>query len=347
MDPSLLFINEESRAIEALSIIDKTSLKIALVINQSKRLIGTVSDGDIRRGILKGKNLNSEIREIMNRKFKYINDFENSSNNLSLINLIKEENLRVIPVLDKKGKVVSLVTSNDLKKNISNNPVVIMAGGKGTRLYPKTANCPKPMLKVAGKPMLEIILENYISYGFKRFFISVFYKKEKIINYFGDGSAWNISIDYLIEKEPLGTAGALSLLPKTISDSLIIINGDVITKLNPLNLLDFHKNNKADATICAAETEFKVPYGVIEIDGIHLNSFQEKPTYKKLINAGIYVLNPKLLSFINSRQYLDMPSLLDKAKLNKKAIIVYPLHEYWIDVGMPDKFDEAQFYLEN
>ena len=343
MDPYSILLPQSKTAMDAISIIDKSEAKIALVKDNNESIIGTITDGDIRRALLCGEGLDCPVIKIMNKNFKFIYIDEYKENTISLLKLIKEKELIAIPILDRQKKLVKVLFSTDLLENkIIENPVLIMAGGKGKRLYPQTENCPKPMLKVGNKPMLEIILENYILYGFKKFFISVHYKKEKIIDYFGDGEKWNVEIKYLVEEKPLGTAGCLSLLPKNINKSLIVINGDVITRLNPKKLLNFHNENKADGTICVTETEFNLPYGVVETEGIKLNGFQEKPSYRKLINAGIYVLNPNLISLIKSEEYLDMPNLFEEANLNDKLIIVYPLHEYWIDVGLPEKLKEAQ-----
>ena len=348
MDQYSTILQKSKTAMDAISIIDKSEAKIALVKDNNESIIGTITDGDIRRALLCGEGLDCSVTKIMNKNFKYIYIDEYRENSISLLKLIKDKELIAIPVLDKQKKLIKVLFSNELKENRNiENPVLIMAGGKGTRLYPQTENCPKPMLKVGGKPMLEIILENYILYGFKKFFISVHYKKEKIIEYFGNGKNWNVEIKYLIEDRPLGTAGCLSLLPKNINKSLIVINGDVITRLNPKQLLSFHYENKADGTICVTETEFNLPYGVIETEGIKLSGFQEKPSYRKLINAGIYVLNPTLISLIKSEEYLDMPSLFEEANMDNKSIIVYPLHEYWIDVGLPEKLKEARLDCDN
>ena len=341
MDPYSVLLTESKTAMDAISIIDKSEAKIALVKDKNESIVGTITDGDIRRALLCGEGLDCPVNKIMNKNFKYINFDDYKEKSISQLKFDKE--LIAIPVLDKKKKLVKVLFSNDLEENrVLENPVLIMAGGKGTRLYPQTENCPKPMLKVGGKPMLEIILENYIFYGFRKFFISVHYKKEKIIDYFGNGIKWDVEIQYLIEDKPLGTAGCLSLLPKNINKSIIVINGDVITRLNPKQLLSFHYENKADGTICVTETEFNLPYGVIETEGIQLAGFQEKPSYRKLINAGIYVLNANLLSLIKNEEYTDMPCLFEEAKLFNKSIIVYPLHEYWIDIGLPEKLKEAQ-----
>ena len=348
MNHALLFLKENDVVKKAMSIIDKTKAKLALVLDKKDSLIGTVTDGDIRRAILRGEALQSPVENIMNKKFKYLEESISINKSNSFFKDLKKESIRAIPVINKEKKVVKVIILDEIFGEAPvNSPVIIMAGGKGSRLYPITENCPKPMLQVGGKPMLELIINNYVSNGFKKFYISVNYMKDKIINYFGDGKKLNIEIEYLIEEKPLGTAGSLSLLPKTIDDTFIVINGDVITQLNPLDLLNFHESQNADGTLCAVETEFNFPYGVLETNGINLEGIKEKPSYKNLINAGIYVLNPKLISFIEKGKYLDMPDLFIKAKLNKKKMIVYPIHEYWIDVGLPDKFKKVQLDIEN
>ena len=197
------------------------------------------------------------------------------------------------------------------------------------------------MIKVCGKPMLELILEKCIASGFSKFYFSVNYLKEQIISYFGDGKVWDVDIKYLIEDKPLGTAGSLSLFKEFNEEPILVMNGDVLTTFDFNKMLDFHLKNNLDATLAVREEYLKFPYGVVEIDGIKLKSFQEKPILKKLVNAGVYVLSKKLFSYIKNNTFSDMPDLLSYAKLNNGSVGVFPLHEYWIDIGRPETLEKA------
>ena len=260
---------------------------------------------------------------------------------------MKENSISQIPIFTKDNELIGLEISQDLLPNSSKllipNYALLMAGGKGTRLKPITNDCPKPLLPINGKPILEIILEQCINSGIRNFYISVHYLSEKIINYFGDGSKWNVNIEYLKENIPLGTAGALKLLPNNLKNPIIVINGDVLTKTNFREILKYHSDNNADITICAREHKLSSPYGVIKVQGIKFKSMIEKPSFSQLVNAGIYVVNPNVIKKIKPNQYLDMPELINLNQKSKKNIIVYPVHEYWIDIGKPESLNKADF----
>jgi len=265
---------------------------------------------------------------------------------------MRENSISQIPILTSKNKFIGLEVLDDLlpksRKILLPNYALLMAGGRGLRLSPITDNCPKPMLPINGKPILEIILEQCIDAGIHNFFISVHYLPEKIIDYFGDGSKWKVNIRYISEDIPLGTAGALRLLPMDLKESLILINGDVLTKTNFQNVLKYHSINSADITICAREQIITSPYGVIEVDGIEFKSIVEKPKISQLVNAGIYVINPTVINYVERKQYLDMPNLISFCKQKNKKIIVYPVHEYWLDIGKPEALNKAHFdWIDN
>ncbi|EAU71031.1 nucleoside-diphosphate-sugar pyrophosphorylase [Synechococcus sp. BL107] len=334
-------IDQDTKVIEAMRVIEHGGAQIALVIGRKQQLLGTLTDGDIRRGILHGKKLESPVKDLMNRNFQSAK-YSTTANRQEMIKMMKKNFLRHLPVIDKNGNVVELLILEEiLNPPEYKNPVVIMAGGKGTRLRPKTKNCPKPMIPVGDKPMLEIQIEKCISNGFKNFYMSVNYLKEQIIDYFEDGSKWGVNIEYLIEEEPLGTAGSLQLLPESISKPIIVINGDVLTKLKPSQLLQFHSSHNAEATLCVREHEISIPFGVIETRGLELSSFAEKPTYRYLVNAGIYVINPRLLQLLSPQTYIDMPAFLQKAQQSEYRVLTCPIHEYWIDVGNPESLEAA------
>ena len=334
-----LFIYKKEIIRKALELLNTYQIGIILVIDKDNKLLGTLTDGDIRRGLLSGKVLETEIKDIMNQNFIYMSENEDYKNYQKI--LIKKS-IKHLPVIDKEGKIIDLLISNEYseKKSLS-NPVVIMAGGIGSRLRPYTNNCPKPMLEINGKPILEILIEQCIDFGFQDFFLSVNYLKDIIINYFGDGSKWGIKITYLEESNPCGTAGSLRLLPKNIEESFLVINGDVLTKFNPYKLLEFHNYHKALATLSVREHILEIPFGVIETKGVEVKEILEKPSYKKLVNAGVYALDPAILKFINDQEKIDMPELFNKAIISGSKIVACPIHEYWIDIGRPETLEEA------
>ncbi len=337
---SEICLNSKDNLFNALKNLEKFNAQIVLVIDEQGKLIGTISDGDIRRNLIIGNSLETKVSEIMNKNFISVDKDLNKQN---ILEIMRTKEINQVPVIDNDGKVIDIILLRELIKITKKceNPVLIMAGGIGTRLMPFTENCPKPMLRVGEKPILEILLEQLIENGFSNFYISVNYLKEKIIDYFNDGKKWNVNIKYLIENKRLGTAGALSLLPKELKEIFIVINGDVLTKFNIYQLLDFHKRNHSFATICAREYEFQIPFGVIKSKGIELSEIVEKPTYKSYINAGVYTFEPEVLKLIKSNEYLDMPELIEIIRNSKKKINVCPIHEYWIDIGRHETLNKA------
>ena len=329
---------------EIIAAIEKGGLRIALILNEKNQLEGTISDGDIRRGLLKGLSLDSPFSKIM-RKDCFTATVETKKTDI--LKMMRENAISQIPILSENNEFIGLEISEELLPSSRQFSLpkfaLLMAGGRGSRLRPITDDCPKPLLPINDKPILEIILEQCINSGIRNFYISVHYLAEKIISYFGDGSKWNVSIKYIKEESPLGTAGALKLLPETFNDSLILINGDVLTKTNFQNVLDYHSKNNAEITICARDQVLSSPYGVIEVDGINFESMVEKPSYRLLVNAGIYVLNPSIINLVREKEYLDMPELIMMCKEKKKKIIVYPVHEYWLDIGKPETLDKAHY----
>ena len=340
-----LFINPQATLKEGISIIENGQLKIALVVNEKKQLLGLLSDGDVRRGLLDDVSLSDSILKVMNKEFISVDKEKDED---FILALMKKNSILQVPIINKKNIILDLFVHKSLlnqeTKSIP-NPVVLMAGGKGKRLRPLTQNCPKPMIKINGKPILEILINKLSDKGFKNFYISVNYLKEQIIDYFGDGSEWGINIKYIIENEPLGTAGSLGLLPKDLKHPLLVMNADVLTNMNPLNLLNFHNRNKAKATLSVHNSDFEIPFGVVETKNIELIGFQEKPVYKLTVNAGVYVLNPEILKLLKKNVITDMPSILLKAVDKNLKVVVCPIHEYWIDIGRPEKLNQVTEYL--
>ena len=332
-------ISPSQSIVEAMRIIDMSALQIALVVDEQARLLGVVTDGDIRRGILKGVQLDQPVTKIMAGDFTSAQEISSKE---EIIALMKGKALNQLPVLDNDGHVVDLKVLVDLI-NVpkTDNEVVIMAGGLGNRLKPLTNDCPKPMLTLNDKPILEIILVNLIQQGFKKFYISVNYKAEMIEKHFGDGTKLDVKINYLKEKKTMGTAGALGLLPERPREPLIVMNADLLTKINFRQLLDFHNAHKALATMCVRDYRFQVPFGVVNIDQYNLCGIDEKPTHHFFVNAGIYVLSPVALGFIPKEKAYDMTELFQDLIKSGREAIAFPVREYWLDIGRFDDYEKA------
>jgi dTDP-glucose pyrophosphorylase len=331
---------------EAIKKIDSASLQIVLVVDDELRLLGTITDGDIRRGILKGLPYEEPAVKVMNSS--PITTVQNVSREKTL-ELMQGQQVTRIPILDGKGHVVGIEILDELLKPKSKeNIVVLMAGGMGTRLKPLTNNCPKPMLKVKGKPILETILSNFIDYGFKRFHVSVNYKAEVIENYFGDGSKWGVEIHYIREAQKMGTVGSLSLLSEKPKEPLIIMNGDLLTNINLEQLLAFHERSKSAATLCVRDYAFQIPFGAVEIKDHKILEIKEKPEQHLFVNAGIYVFEPNLLELIPQGVHYDMDALVQKIIKTEGGCSAFPIREYWLDIGRVDDYNKGnrEFWSE-
>jgi len=332
-------IKPETPIVDALKVIDTAALQVALVVNEQQQLLGIVTDGDIRRGLLKHIDLNEPVKTIMNKNPTVVTVDEPRQ---QILAIMRAKKLYHLPIIDDQGKIINLETIDDIIQSpILKNWVVLMAGGLGTRLRPLTNECPKPLLKISEKPILEIILENFIEYGFKNFFISVNYKSHMIKEHFGNGSKWGINIRYLEEQKPLGTAGALSLLPKSPKEPLIIMNGDIMTRINFQNLLDFHIEHKAKATLCVRKYQHQIPYGVVKTEQQKLITIEEKPTENYFVNAGVYIINPEIIKDIPTETNFDMPNLFKQLIEKEEITAAFPVHEYWLDIGRMDDFERA------
>lgn len=317
----------------AIERLNKVGIKIALVLDDDYRLLGTISDGDFRRGILSGLSLEDTVEKIMNKNPRTVSE---DAGRLEILKVMTDTRILQIPIIDKNSFVVGLHLWDDISVQAKySNVVVIMAGGKGSRLHPQTENRPKPMLLVAGIPILEHIIKRARSQGFNHFIIAINYLGEIIEKYFKDGQKFGVKIEYLHEDVPLGTAGALSLLSSKPERAFIVTNGDVITDINYSDFLEYHTAQNAAATVAVHTYEFQIPYGVVQINGMEVESYEEKPIISSLINAGVYALEPDILDYINEPRYRDMPEILEISRDLKKKVIVYPLHESWIDIGRP------------
>ncbi|MBU6149529.1 MAG: nucleotidyltransferase family protein [Verrucomicrobia bacterium] len=314
--------------------LNSTSLKIVMVVNRIGELVGVISDGDIRRGLLRGLSINDEVSQIIqknpivvpqNLPTEYVHD------------LMAGNKISSIPIINKNKKICGLYILVIPQKNtIKTNRLVIMAGGEGKRLLPYTKMCPKPMLKIKGKPILEHIIEKARLLGFLNIIISVNYLHEKIRAFFKDGEKFGVHITYLHEKMPLGTAGGLSMLKKIIKAPFLITNGDVLCDVDYNKLLQFHLDHDASATMAVRPHEYQNPFGVVQLKGISILRLEEKPVIQTHINAGVYVLNPDVLKFLKKDQVCDMPELIMRINRNKMKTIAYPMHEPWLDIGKPE-----------
>lgn len=334
-------IDVEASIKDVISNLELTGLQIVVLVSAKNELKGVITDGDIRRSILNGYDLNSSAKKIM-IKTPIIVDEDISINNA--LSLMKLNSIRHLPIVDSKNIITGIHMLDSINTSLDlDNALLIMAGGFGKRLAPYTDNCPKPMLKVNGKPMLQHIIEKAIAEGFSNFIISVFYLSEQIKEFFGDGSKWNISIQYIKEDNPLGTAGALSIIDPLPELPFVITNGDVMTNIKYSDILKFHNDKEAHATMAVRSHEWQHPFGVVITDGIEIKHFEEKPKYVTNVNAGVYVLNPDTLKFLEKNEYCDMPTLFTRIGAKNKTI-VYPAHESWADIGNQKDLDLINKY---
>jgi len=313
--------------------------RILLVINSNNVLKGTLTDGDIRRALIRKLSMDSGIKDVMNHSpITALSPYSREK----ILNDMRKQGILHMPIINNVGEICGLETLQNLIERVTyDNPVFLMAGGFGSRLHPLTEKTPKPLLSVGNCPILETILKQFIHAGFHNFFISVFYKAEMIEEYFGDGAAWGVSIKYIREDRPLGTAGSLGLLPSDMPDlPLIMMNGDLLTRVDFEHLLHFHNHSNAAATVCVRQYDYQIPYGVVEVhDGLVIN-INEKPLQKFLVNAGIYVLNQSLLKLVDGSTPIDMPDFLCH-KIGGEEVTVFPIHEYWLDIGHLSEYERA------
>ena len=338
-DYKKVLLKSTSTIKEALQIIDSGAMGIALVVDEHEKLLGTLTDGDIRRGILNNLSLNDSIENIIfkNPTVCYIDDTKER-----ILEVAVSKKIYQIPIVDKSGKLVGIEEVDELlKPKNKTNRVVLMVGGLGTRLRPLTEHTPKPMLKVGNKPILETIILNFKKYGFTNIVLCVSYKSEIIEEYFKDGSSFGVNIEYIHENKRMGTAGALSLIKEKLTEAFFVMNGDLLTNINFENMMDYHLSGESNATMGVREYDFQVPYGVVNVDDKNILSIEEKPLYKFFVSGGIYVLDKKVLEFIPDDEFYDMPTLFEKVIEEKLKSISFPIREYWLDIGRMEEFERA------
>jgi dTDP-glucose pyrophosphorylase/CBS domain-containing protein len=343
---STLCISKDTSIRDAIACIDRNGNQIALVVDEEGRLIDTITDGDIRRAILSDFDLSTSVSVLKDRKtgtpYPQPVWAPVGTNTSDLLLLMNNRTVRQVPLLDEKGRVVDLVTMRDLVQNESLPlQAVIMAGGLGTRLRPLTESIPKTMLRVGGRPLLESIVTQLRDAGISRVNLTTHYKGDIIVDHFRDGSKFGVEIRYVKEDQPLGTAGALSLLEAT-DEPLLVINGDILTQVDFRAMLDFHTDHHSDMTVAVRIHEYQIPYGVIYSEGIRVTGVKEKPVIRELISAGIYLMNPEACRSIPNGQSYDMTDLINRLASQGKRVISFPVREYWLDIGRIGDYERAQ-----
>lgn len=351
VDLTKICIPLNSNILQAIASINVNALGIVLVTDDHGRLQATITDGDIRRAMLEGIRLDAPIQTLLDNKTdklyaKPVTARAGDSNE-KIIRLMEEYVIRQIPLLDEQDHVVDLIMLEDIipKENLPLSAVV-MAGGYGTRLLPLTEDLPKPMLPVGDRPLMEHIIEQLQQTGIQRVNVTTHYMSDKIKNHFGDGQDFGVDIDYVDEDKPLGTAGALGLMEKP-DEPLLVINGDILTRVDFRAMLKYHSKHKADLTVGVRQYAFDVPYGVLECDGPFVKQLKEKPKYNFLVNAGIYLLEPSVHPYIPNDQRFDMTDLIAKLLEDGCTVVSFPIVEYWLDIGQPVDYKQAQEDAEN
>lgn len=335
---NIFFIEPSTTIREAMFRLNQTQGRGLVVVNSENYLLGMLTDGDIRRFLLRNGALDEPIENAMCKM-----PLVSRSKKLSpdIYEKAKRLLLKIVPILDSNDKVSDLFFM-DGYNSYAQSPVVIMVGGLGSRLGNLTKDCPKPMLKVGGKPLLEIILGRLVQQGFSDFYFAVNYKAEVIEQYFGNGEKFGCSIQYLREEKRLGTAGALSLLPQEISTPIVVMNGDLLTKVDFRYLSEFHMTHASPLTVCVRKYDFQVPYGVINIDSESIRSLDEKPTHSFFVNAGVYVIDAALLKHIPFNEYYDMTTFVNYLISRNTVVSCFPIFEKWIDIGHVDDLNSAR-----
>lgn len=332
-----LVYNSETTFEQAIKLLDANGTGFLPVVDSSNKLIGIITDGDLRRGIL---NRTFELDRIINKNpIKALI----TESHIAIKKRLRDIHRRHMPVVNENNELIEVVVLDEFEKNAKTNWVVIMAGGLGTRLGDLTKNVPKPMLDLGGKPMLLRIIEHFKEYGFGKFVLCVNYKSEIIEDYFGSGDKFGVEIVYTKETKRMGTAGALSLINFKMQEPFFVVNGDVLTTINFDDFLNFHLINKADATMCVKRFSHEIPYACVEFDEqMNLLGLKEKPNYDYSINTGMYILNPDCVSYLNKDEFFDMPGLFEVLIQSKKACKAFSIDEYWLDIGRKDDYHKAQ-----
>lgn len=341
-----LCIPPESSIQQAIACIDQNGQGIALVADSERRLLGTITDGDVRRAILADLDLDLPVQRVLDKKDQIGRSVPLTAPvgtaDAELLHLMNQHVLRHIPLVDPEGRVEDVALLSDLVKGYElPMAAVIMAGGYGTRLRPLTKELPKPMLPVGDKPLMELVLDQLRASGIRRVSVATHYQPDAITDHFGDGKDFGVDIQYVKEEHPLGTAGAIGLLAAS-DEPLLVINGDILTQMDFRAMLDFHHEQQAEMTVAVRQHEFHIPYGVVETDGVKIIGISEKPVVRRFINAGIYLLNPQACRTIPSGRTFDMPDLITQLIAEDRRVVSFPIYEYWLDIGQHADYEQAQ-----
>ena len=337
-----LFVHPKVSISETVAVLNRSGIGIVLVVDEEQRLQGTVTDGDIRRALLQHVSLEDPVEGIMNPHPIFA---EENVPDEDLLNMMKLRRRRQIPLL-RDGQVVDIIWQDKLlnlsRKQEVTTPVVIMCGGLGTRLRPLTETCPKPLLPLQDRPVLEHILENLIAQGFRKVYLAVNYLGEQIEDHFGNGASWDIEIEYIRESERMGTAGALGLMRERFKEPILVLNGDVMTRINYARFIEFHIERNFDLSVAINPHQIQVPFGVVQLAGDHVVKLDEKPTYSYFVNAGLYVLNPEMIRLIPKSGCYNMTELISLILQRRGRVGAFPVHEYWMDIGRHEDFEKAE-----
>ena len=350
-DFSELVVTEDSTVRSVISCIDKNGKGIAIVLDADNHLIATVTDGDIRRAILAGLDVELPVRELLNRRASISPHgpivAPIGTADTTLLHIMAETTVRHIPLVDEDNRVVDVALLSELVKEYE-LPLraVVMAGGFGTRLRPLTEEVPKPMLPLGSRPLLELIVEQLRDAGIRKVNVATHYKGDVISDHFKDGQDFGVDIRYVKEDQPLGTVGALSLLEES-DEPLLVINGDILTRVDFRAMLHFHREHNADLTVAVRQYELSVPYGVVDTDGVSVRGISEKPVVRQFINAGIYLLSPSVRRMIPNGQPYDIPDFIQLLLKEGRPVVCFPIREYWLDIGKADHYDQAQSDIAN
>jgi dTDP-glucose pyrophosphorylase len=345
-DPGKHSVPQGSELRRCIQTLNQGEKGIVLVLDHGGRLKGTITDGDVRRAILAGRGLETPVEELLaaksNSSYARPVTAPLGSEPGHLLGLMRQHSIRQVPLVDDEGRVADLVAMADLLPE-SASPVqaVIMAGGFGKRLRPMTQDLPKPMLPVGGRPLMEHIVGQLKDAGISRMHVTTHYLPEKIKEHFGDGSQFGVDLNYLCEETPLGTAGSLGLMPPP-QDTLLVINGDILTRVDFAAMLAFHREQDALITVGVRKYDLAVPYGVVEGQGGFVTRLEEKPTVSLFVNAGVYLLEPSAFRYLHRGKHLDMTDLIQLGLAEGERVASFPIHEYWLDIGNPADYKRAQ-----
>jgi dTDP-glucose pyrophosphorylase/CBS domain-containing protein len=346
-DVSQLFVGLDSPISEAIRAIDRSGrVSLALVIDGQRRLLNTISDGDVRRGILAGCALSDPVSRLLERKantpYPKPVTAPVDADPETFLKIMQERSVRQVPIVDADGAVVDIVILSDyLPQAAKTFRAVVMAGGQGTRLRPLTESMPKPMLPVGGRPLLEIMVEKLRDVGVKHIKVSTHFQAEKIMQHFGKGEEFGVEIEYVNEDVPLGTGGALGLM-ETPTEPVLVINGDVLTQVDFQSMFTFHQDHRADMTVGVRRYDVQVPYGVVDCEGAQIIALREKPQLSFFVNAGIYLLEPAVFRHIPGQRHMNMTDLIQLLMDKNMSVISFPICEYWLDIGQHADYERAQ-----